>query len=343
MSPRLLPFIGIFALFWTGCTLYFVQMICTGLLDGLQTYAYSETPGIVSSSALEAHGDTHSAEVKYEYTVQGRRFTGTRIRYGTMAVHDRAFMQGLSDRFKKNAPISVYYARSNPAEAVLEKGVEGSALFLPIIATPFVALTVGLWLFVALGIKNLQKDRPAGGAKVIENETMTIARLNRFPACFMALRALGVSSFVVAYAIGSVAGMNPPSTLVVSAWLLILSIVLGSYFWQRKLILSGRYDVALDCAGATLTLPKTLGRKEVVRIPLDSIEAVRVEMIDRTPEDDASFTVNYVWVPTLQLKDGEEPKQVSDWRERDRAISFAKWLGGKLGKPVICLPADYVA
>ncbi len=322
--------VRLFAIFWSACTLIGVFFGAKSFIGGLQTYSFSETTGIVTNSTLkvdrDSDGATYRAEVMYKYTVQGQHFTGDRLRYGAMGTSDQKFTQGLVSRYKKNAKVSVYYDPSRPSEAVLEKGVSRQLPYLTIFFTPFVTIMIGLWLFVARGAK-----AAPGGVEVIEDQLTTRARLSHLPPHSVGLIALCAATFIATFAVALTAGVNAAPELVAAVWLLILSIVFGFYFWHRKKIASGRYDLVLDYAGSILTLPRMMGRKEEIRIPLRSIEAVSVEKIERSNDG----SVIHRWIPTFLLKDGEAPQRLNEWPDRDNAESFAKWLGEKLGAPVV--------
>ena len=90
---------------------------------------------------------------------------------------------------------------------------------------------------------------------------------------------------------------------------------------------SGEDDLVLDETSATITLPKTFGRKERVQIDRGEIEQLTVETIEHRSSKGG---VSYTYAPTLWMRSSRDGQKLADWSDRERAEAFVDWLRQKL-------------
>ena len=94
-------------------------------------------------------GYSYRPEVSYQYSVEGQEFIASRTRYGDrLALSWSAPAARMVRRYPVGAVVSVHYDPDEPAEAVLEPGVNGLILM-------GVALGV---LFTSIGIVMLRSS-----------------------------------------------------------------------------------------------------------------------------------------------------------------------------------------
>jgi hypothetical protein len=94
--------------------------------------------GVVRTSSVRHEADAHHsnspgtqvAEIRYEFTADGRTHSGTRVAFGDYSSSDSAHAQGLVDRYPAGTVVTVHYRPDNPDVCVLEPGVKGQAWFL---------------------------------------------------------------------------------------------------------------------------------------------------------------------------------------------------------------------
>lgn len=96
-------------------------------------------------SGAEKGGDEqlrNFAEIRYEYRVNGKRYTGQRVSIGEdLGDHDVA---GTLQRYPQGSGVTVYYNPANPSEAVLERDApEGVLRTMMIFVVVLVAIGVG--------------------------------------------------------------------------------------------------------------------------------------------------------------------------------------------------------
>jgi hypothetical protein len=114
-------FIGIGALlFCFGVNLAFQSIRCG---------SWPTADGTIRTSTMGRHrgnkgGTTYSADVSYDYSAGGARYTGTKVAFGMMSASSD-YAQSFLNRYPVGAKVPVYYSPSDPATAVLETGIHG--------------------------------------------------------------------------------------------------------------------------------------------------------------------------------------------------------------------------
>ena len=92
---------------------------------------------------------TYYPEVRYEYSVLGKTYTGRRIAFGaSKGFSTSAGAEKALERYPVRATVTVYYNPDNPADAVLEREMRGGASLL-LIGIAF-ALATACLLFAGL-------------------------------------------------------------------------------------------------------------------------------------------------------------------------------------------------
>lgn len=70
------------------------------------------------------------AEVRYEYTVNGKTRTSNAIAYGGYSLSkDPSQVQVIVDKYPVGSPVTAYYSPSHPSMAVLEPGIRDHGFF----------------------------------------------------------------------------------------------------------------------------------------------------------------------------------------------------------------------
>ncbi len=112
---------------------------------GLQSRSWQRVEGFITSVEMttqhdEGHGDTHGANVSYEYRVGGSNYTGTRVCFGDYASGDGEHAAAILTRYQTGAKATVFYDGNKPGRAVLEPGIHLGAWLGLGIGTLFLAL-----------------------------------------------------------------------------------------------------------------------------------------------------------------------------------------------------------
>ena len=93
-----------------------------GVVRAAPTSSWPGTPGVIERSRVASVGrdGPDEPDILYAYTIEGRRYTGSRIGYA-MFLTDGATRR-LASRYPVGAAVRVYHDRRRPDRAVLEPG-----------------------------------------------------------------------------------------------------------------------------------------------------------------------------------------------------------------------------
>jgi hypothetical protein len=106
------------------------------------------TPGKVAACSLESKSDseggtTYEVKVKYDYSVQGKPFTGTRLAFGYAASSGQAAHQQICDKLQHSTSVDVRYDPNDPSVSTLSFGIHRSIRFMFAFAITWLAFVVG--------------------------------------------------------------------------------------------------------------------------------------------------------------------------------------------------------
>jgi hypothetical protein len=106
--------------------------------------------GVITCSGNMCRRAAMYADVKAQYTVDGKTYTTDQISFGQYGTGGGGHAQKEVDRYPKDKEVLVYYDLANPALAVLEPG-GGSAVFLTCFMLFFGLPMVPIGLLMFLG------------------------------------------------------------------------------------------------------------------------------------------------------------------------------------------------
>jgi hypothetical protein len=118
---------------------------------------WPKAPGRILSSRVLVSKSTdsdgyssisYSARVEYEFFVQRRKFTGTRIAYGDYGSSSRSRHEEIVERYPEGGQVEVSYRPSQPEECLLEPGVKGQTWFLPLFGLVFLIPGMAMAIFL---------------------------------------------------------------------------------------------------------------------------------------------------------------------------------------------------
>jgi hypothetical protein len=120
------------------------------IFHGLQSNNWVEVEGKIISSAIvpkpkDGSRTNYLADVRYEYLHNGQKLSGNRIAIGLIESSDPSKARAILHSYPVGTGVSVYLSPSDPAEAVLEKGISLDTLLMPGLGLVF--LVVGIWCF----------------------------------------------------------------------------------------------------------------------------------------------------------------------------------------------------
>jgi hypothetical protein len=169
------------------CYLFPGALILTGgltLFLGLREMEAAQTSttwptvsGTVKSSDIDwsnNDSDDHQrdsafAKVVYTYQVAGHLHTSDKVLYGDYGSSDSSHADSIVSQYAPGQAVTVHYDPADPSTAVLQPGINGGCLFLPIFGGAF--LLVGLLLALFL-------------PSVLASTTGGVSNDNRTPGVF---------------------------------------------------------------------------------------------------------------------------------------------------------------
>lgn len=161
----LAPFFGIFLL--AGAAMFYALTV-QPLWGILSARNWVETPCKITSSQVAVHngddGDTYSIEIRFEYTYDGRQFSGDRYHFMEgFSSGGRSGKQAIVDQYPVGAQRTCFVDPGDPSQAVIQRGMTADLLW-GLLSLPFLAVGVGGVWFVVFG-RRLKNARASGASR----------------------------------------------------------------------------------------------------------------------------------------------------------------------------------
>jgi hypothetical protein len=224
-------FLVVWLLGWTAGTLALDAFLAWELYHQSRTAWFVATKGVIADSEVTVRdgeeGPVYGVAVRYDYTVDGRRFTGDRYSYGQVsseAAHD------IVSSLPVDRSVTVYHDPANPADSVLTTGIGGFDLFVALFLTPFNIVLVGGWMML-IGAWRQSEGADSGAA--FEGSPRPAAVLSRWRPSAAAGGTVLAFSFLATFVIGFSTGFNPSLGLMVGVWGTLVTSATAVYVWQR--------------------------------------------------------------------------------------------------------------
>lgn len=125
----------------------------TALRNASASKTWPATPGKVTTSELSRHrsdkgSTTYSANVVYDYQVDGVDYTANRVSFGSARSSNPSGARQVLNKYKTGTQVQVHYSPKDPTLSVLEPGVHGATLLLPGIGSVFFLAGCGMAFFL---------------------------------------------------------------------------------------------------------------------------------------------------------------------------------------------------
>ncbi len=324
-------FLLFFGLFWSSITLGFDALIGNTVYQRLRAERYATTPGRVTQSEVNRSrggkgGSSYRPKIHFAYTVGEREFIGQQFHYGDTGNSDDRWAIGMVAAFPVGKSVTVHYDATNPEDAVLLTGLEGSELFMGLFLTPFNCIMLAIWSVPLVALRRKFWPLPAG-VRLTQRFRRTHACLASVQPLAAALITLGGTAFAAIFIVGFSSGFSPSLTVASWTWAVILGAAGFAFAFRRVRLNSGNEDLVLDAQAGTLTLPRTFGRKTLTQVSHSEAKSVSIESV---AHQSSKGGTTYSHVPTLQLKDGRS-EALADWYAEVKAKTFAAWLRAQIG------------
>jgi len=258
---------------------------------------------------------SHLFEVRYTYTVEGRRYAGSRVRYLPSNTTQDTGRQ-LARLFPRDAQVEVFYRPEDPAESLLQPGLRGSDfLMLMILGLPHL-------LVVLLALLVMRK--PATEVPSFEREGRTHVTLIAISPVIVGILAMA-GAFMAGLLAWSL-GAEPSVAGALLLWLAVFGLGAAAMQAQRWWLDQGTRDLILNEQTRTLSLPALLGRTQRLDVPWSQVVDVTVE-----PRGIGGGKKVHGLVLELRGPPGMSRREVVyEWGPEDRALALADWLRARL-------------
>jgi hypothetical protein len=315
---------------WTGIIFAGTYALLETTLRQYLARSFSTTPGkILRSEVGRGAARRRGVEIEYNYTVDGVRYTSHRYRYDD---HNIAMEWNAAvEAHPRWSSQTVYYNPKNPADALLQPGVNGCDMFLLLFTLPLNVLTFTLWRTLITQWREKFRIRPAGGVRILKQPGETRVSLGETSAFTAGLYGMAAGAVIASLPILITGGFDPPMRLMKTAWAVVLAAGVAVFVWRLARKWSGLYDLRIDQASQIVTLPPTAGRQQTLSISRREISAVSMQRrVSKSPSG-----THFSYLPALN-RDGShvEPRSVKlvtwGWSE-EKARAFSQWLSQELG------------
>jgi hypothetical protein len=112
--------------------------------------------GVIQNSSVEAKSDsdsgtTYHAEILYDYTVDGTKYSGNRVDFGEYGTGEPTHARRIVNRYPPEKKVEVHYLPDDPELSVLEPGMKAQAWVLPCFGLVFFVGGVLMAIFFPKG------------------------------------------------------------------------------------------------------------------------------------------------------------------------------------------------
>lgn len=283
---------------------------------------------IMRSQVGEGSINHRGIDIEYEYIVNHIKYTGRRYRYDD---HNATFewaskVEGLP-RWSSHL---VHYNPSNPADALLEPGADGTDLLLLLFSLPMNVVTAIVWRAMFIHLRERSCTLKAGGVPIRKRNgeiRVDLAETSPTEAAFLTMAGV---AFVAAFPIVIIGGFEPSMELARKVWVIVLAAGAGMFIWRALRNISGIYDLRFNSVARAVTLPQTAGRRRPLRLDWNRIGGVLLQRRQwKTPSG-----TQFSFFPTVKYNgEGRRPESIRliswGWSE-EKARAFGLWLAGEL-------------
>jgi len=121
---------------------------------GIQSKTRPKVEGTIRRSEVDVHYSVDedgpsrdfSADIYYEYSVEGKDYGGATIKTGYSEVKGKGNSQRAVDEYPEGSTVDVYYDPENPQDAVLEPGIPLKTIVFMILGPLFILIGAAIFL-----------------------------------------------------------------------------------------------------------------------------------------------------------------------------------------------------
>ena len=149
--------------------LVFIVFGIVQLIEARVSLSWATCEGIVTHSEVKKssgrRGSAYSANIRYDYVVDGKQYTGNRYRFVPINTSNSRPAQKTVDEYPIGFVVKVYYSPNMPEKSVLVPGPTWGVYFL--IALGMIVALISLRLLIAT-VSSHRNQNDVGGAGSVE-------------------------------------------------------------------------------------------------------------------------------------------------------------------------------
>ncbi len=321
-------FAAVWLLLWSLFTLAFDGFIVFMVARTMLAWSYPSVPGAITHSEVRRDagldGDTFRADLKYDFQVNGRNFTGDHHTF----INTNWSSSREPTRIVRSLPVGqrvdVFYNPRDPQEAALDRTLDGMPLFLALFVTPFNLIMVGGWRWAMRKFHGL-RDLPIRR----EGDLWVVRRAHGNPLA-VTFGVAGAISLVGVFVIGF-AEWSASLSVMSSVWLFLIVMSLLAYRHTRATARSEPPVLIVDAASRTVTWPAKDASQSDLTIAASQLRAVELDATP-IPDHDTETIPDYSVLLTFTAADGQPSKRlVLKTTDGTEAELLSDWLNEYAG------------
>lgn len=296
-------------------------MVFPGIWQQARTENYlTARATVLECRVIETQGDdstSYRPYFRYQYEVGGQTHINDRYRGGPNISAGRKWAREEVDAHPVGSNLEIWYSPDNPAESVVEKGLTGMDLFLPMFLTPFNLIGLALMLGPLVG----SRRSDPGGVPLVREGLGWRARMKYSHPVVSALVTLGAASFFGVFIVGFASLMHPSLLTMQIAWAVAAGLSLRAGYRAMVENRTGAGDLRVEPGRLEFS-------SEGQRIACRADEVGDV-LLRREEKRDSDGDLSYRYAVDVHLQSGVS-HSLRVWNSEEEAQEFVDWLKGHL-------------
>jgi hypothetical protein len=248
-------------------------------LDHAQTAKWPTAPATITTNNLRSEPGKKGAiwypELTYTFDVAGTPRTSHAIRPLSypLAFGDRAPAEYILARYPQGSPVTAHFNPDNPAEAVLEAGIDDDDICWWLVSSIFNAIAITTFLLI-LGRAARVGPFAKRPVKTWDDGTTLRVRCNSFPPILAPIVIYGAGGMATFALLGAFAGQSDSTNPPLYGLAAIAALAAAAYIIQRCRVSSGAYDLIISRRARTASFPRARRKFPKTAVPFENIELI---------------------------------------------------------------------
>ena len=318
-------------LLWSFCTLAIDVILIVMVIETLLSWSYPVTHGAITQSEVRrnagANGKSIRAEVKYQFRVEGRDFTGSTLSFFKMNWSSRQEADRVVQSLPVGQQVEVFYNPSEPNDSALSRSLDGRPWFLAALLLPFHLIMIGGWRGVWRSYHGI-RNQPMQ----LEGDRWIVRRSHGSPLV-VALIVAGAINLASIFLVSTYDQCASISVMAV-VWLLLISLTCLAY-WKTWSSARNEPPVLItQNAARSVTWPASMADNTDLTISATQFCEVKLD-VAADGETHLSYSVLVTYVAddgqtttrlVLKTTHGNDAELLADWLDDWSGLGLRRQL-----------------